>query len=224
MKISILVEGKTEERFVKDVLSGHQSFLDRNLFFHATILVTKRTKDGSHFKGGVTSFAKFKRDELRLLNGASDALVTKMLDYYGLPPDFPGVDSRPKSGTPIQRVAHVEDAIASHFGSPPNFVPFLVLHEFEAWIFSSRTELPRALTETAPQKEFEAIRASFATPEEINERPGLAPSKRIAALFPVFKKTLHGPTTAARIGLQQIRTECPHFNSWMIKLEHFAAA
>jgi len=36
--------------------------------------------------------------------------------------------SRPAHGTPIQRVTHVEDAISKNFDSPPNFVPFLVLH------------------------------------------------------------------------------------------------
>jgi hypothetical protein len=75
--------------------------------------------------------------------------------------------------------------------------------------------LPRAAAE---------LRASVATPEEINERPKFAPSKRIADLFPGYKKTLHGPTTAARIGLDQIRKECPHFHNWMNKLEACAAA
>ena len=221
-RVLILVEGQTEERFVKDVLGP--ALFHRELFFHATILVTKRVKDGPNFKGGVTNFAKFKNDTLRLLNGAGGALVTTMLDYYRLPPDFPGMKSRPAHGTPRQRVTHVEDAIAKHFDSPPNFVPFLALHEFETWLFSSPTELPRVLTETRKQKEFEAIRASVATPEEINERPEFAPSKRIAGLFPAYKKTLHGPTAAARIGLEQIRRECPHFNDWMTRLEVFAAS
>ena len=49
-------------------------------------------------------------------------------------------------------------------------------------------ELPRALSEPRKQKEFEAIRASVATPEEINERPEFAPSKRIVKLFPAYRK------------------------------------
>ena len=221
-RVLILVEGQTEERFVKDVLGP--AFFDQELFFHATILVTKRVKDGPNFKGGVTNFAKFKNDAQRLLNSAGGALVTTMLDYYRLPLDFPGMKSRPAHGTPIQRVTHVEDAIAEHFASPPNFVPFLALHEFEAWLFSSPTELPRVMTEPRKQPQFEAIRAGVATPEEINERPQFAPSKRIETIFPTYKKTLHGPTTAGRIGLERIRAECPHFNGWLKKLEAFAAA
>jgi Domain of unknown function (DUF4276) len=221
-RVLILVEGQTEERFVKDVLGP--AFFDKELFFSPTLLVTKRVKDGPNFKGGVTNFAKFRNDTQRLLNDTGGVLVTTMLDYYRLPLDFPGMDSRPVNGTPLQRVTHVEAAIAKHFDSPKKFMPFLALHEFEAWLFSSPTELPRVMTEPRKQPEFEAIRAGVATPEEINERPQFAPSKRIETLFPAYRKTLHGPNVAARIGLKRIRAECPHFDDWMKKLEAFAAS
>ena len=110
------------------------------------------------------------------------------------------------------------------FDSPSNFLPFLALHEFEAWLFASPTELPRVMTENRKQPQFAAIRSAVTTPEEINERPQYAPSKQIASLFPAYKKTLHGPTTASRIGLERIRTECPHFHDWMEKLETFASS
>jgi hypothetical protein len=53
----VLVEGQTEERFVKDVLAP--TFWPRGLYLSPTILVTKRVKDGPNFKGGVTRFARF---------------------------------------------------------------------------------------------------------------------------------------------------------------------
>lgn len=221
-RVLILVEGQTEERFTKDVLGP--AFWEKDLFFHPTILVTKRVKSGANFKGGVTDFAKFRNDLQRLLDSAGGALVTTMLDYYRLPADFPGMQSRPPNGTPLQRVVHVETAIAQHFRAATYFLPFLALHEFEAWLFSSPTELPRVMTEPQKQPLFHAIRASVATPEEINERPQFAPSKQIESIFPAYKKTLHGPTTAARIGLQRIRAECPHFHDWIGKLESFAAS
>jgi len=221
-RVLILVEGQTEERFVKDVLAP--AFWGMELFLTATILATKRVKVGPNFKGGVTNFAKFKNDALRLLNSAGGALVTTLVDYHGLPADFPGMDSRPAHGSPGQRVTHVENAIAYHFHSPTRFLPFLVLPGFDAWLFSSPTELPRALIEPRQQTAFAAIRAAVATPEQINERPGFAPSQQIQKLFPAYQKTLHGPMTAARIGLERIRAECPHFNDWLTKLEKFAVA
>jgi len=220
-RVLILVEGQTEERFVKDVLGP--AFWEKELFFHVTILVTKRVKAGPNFKGGVTNFARFQNDTRRLLASAGGALVTMMLDYYALPLTFPGMNTRPQ-GTAVRRVTHVERAIAEHFGSPQNFVPFLALHEFEAWLFSSPDELPRVMTESWKQAQFAAICSSAPTPEEINERPQFAPSKRIEALFPAYKKTLHGPTAATRIGLDRIRAQCPHFDGWIRRLEAFAAS
>jgi hypothetical protein len=125
-QVLILVEGQTEERFVKEVLAP--AFFDKELFIRPTILVTRKTKDGSRFKGGVTTFAKFQKDASHLLGSAGGALVTTMLDYYGLPGDFPGMNSRPARGTPSNRAKHVEMAIAQHFGAPKDFLPFLALH------------------------------------------------------------------------------------------------
>jgi hypothetical protein len=221
-RVLVLVEDQTEERFVKDVLAPY--FYSKNLYFYPTLLITKRIKDGPSFKGGITSFAKFENDLNRLINHAGDALITTMLDYYGLPSDFPGMDSRPTTGTLESRVVHVEKKVLDNFGSPSNLTIFFVLHEFEAWLFSSPNELPRVMTESAKQPAFAAIRMAFKTPEEINERPQYAPSKRIKELFPAYKKTLHGPITTSRIGLEIIRAQCPHFNGWINKLENYAGS
>lgn len=216
----ILVEGQTEERFVKDVFAPE--FVPLDLFFERpTILVTKRVKDGPNFKGGVTNYPKFRNDAVRLLRSPADVLVTMLLDYYALPPDFPGMNDRPP-GTPLQRAIHVEQAIHEDLGASPRFIPFLALHEFEAWLFSSPQELPKALAMTQKQPAFAAIRDAVETPEDINDGPTTAPSKRIEALFPSYNKTFHGPLTAQRIGIARIRQECPHVESWFQRIEAFA--
>lgn len=219
-RVLVLVEGQTEERFVKDVLAP--ALEQRNLYLTPTILVTKRVKNGPNFKGGVTSFAKFEADVRLLFHGVGDALVTTLLDYYGLPDDFPGMATRP-SGPPLQRIQHVENEVRTYFKNPKNFLPFFALHEFEAWLFASREELPRALAQPEKQPQFAAIRDAVATPEEINERSEWAPSKRITKLFPDYRKTLHGPIVAGRIGLERIRAECAHFAWWLGQLESYAA-
>ncbi len=200
-RVLVLVEGQTEERFVKSVLAP--AYEDRELYFFPTLLVTKRVKDGPNFKGGVTKFAKFRDDAARLLADSGDALVTTVIDYYGLPLDFPGMDTRP-NGSPLERVRHVQDAVHKHFKSPKRFLPFLALHEFEAWLFASTNVLPSVMTSRDKEGQFAAIRAQFSTPEAINEQPNSAPSKRIEQLFPGYKKVLHGPITALRIGLTKI--------------------
>lgn len=218
--VFVLVEGQTEERFIKDVLAPEFYALDT--FFDPRLLVTKRVKHGASFKGGVTTYGKFRNDVVRLLGEAKGRLVTTVVDYYGLPRDFPGMSSRP-AGTPLDRVVHVERAILEDLASPRNFLPFLALHEFEAWLFASHDMLPRALVQPEKAPAFAAIRDSFENPEQINEGAQTAPSKRIASLFPGYRKELHGPATAKRIGIDAIRAQCPHFNAWYTELEQFAA-
>jgi hypothetical protein len=215
----VLVEGQTEERFVKTVLAPELYKLDLYLF--PTILNTKIVKDGPNFKGGVTTYQKFKNDLQHLINGPGDALVTTIVDYYGLPNDFPGMQNRPP-GNALRRLQHVEKKIAEDFGNHPRFVPFLALHEFEAWLFSSPNVIPKVLTTMQNAEAFAQICKAFDSPEEINEGTDTAPSKRILKLFPGYAKTLHGPLAAERIGLQIIRTQCPHFAAWLQRLEQYA--
>jgi hypothetical protein len=217
--VFVLVEGQTEERFIKDVLAPE--FFTLDCFFDPRLLITKRVKHGASFKGGVTTYGKFRNDVVRLLSEARGRLVTTVVDYYGLPSDFPGMSTRP-TGAPSARVAHVEQQIHEDFGAPANFLPFLALHEFEAWLFASREELPKTVTQPERTGEFAAIRDSFADPEQINEGVNTAPSRRIAKLFPGYRKVLHGAATAKRIGMQTIRAECPHFDAWYRELERRA--
>ena len=145
-----------------------------------------------------------------------------MLDYYRLPDDFPGMATRPIPIDLFTRVAHVENALDNHFGDG-RFLPFLSLHEFEAWIFSCPTTLPNAaMTQPQLQPQFAAICNNVQTPEQINERPGHNPAARIKSIFPAYRKVLHGPTAAERIGVQQIREHCQHFGTWLGRLEGFA--
>jgi hypothetical protein len=217
--VLVLVEGQTEERFVKDVLEPHFSPL--GVYLRPTLLVTKKVKDGKNFKGGVTNFAKFENDVNRLL-ASGHAIVTTLIDYYALPSDFPGMAARLPNTSGYARAIVVEDAINLHF-SNPRFRAFLALHEFEALLFTSADELPRAVLEGRPESHdaFRIVSQNNA-PEEINEHPDTAPSKRLASLYPSYRKTLHGPLVTERIGLRAIRERCPHFDAWMSFLEGHA--
>ena len=62
--------------------------------------------------------------------------------------------------------------------------------------------------------------AAAATPEEIDDSPDTAPSKRIQALIPGYRKPLSGTLAARAIGLPRIRSACPHFSDWLDRLEN----
>jgi hypothetical protein len=99
------------------------------------------------------------------------------------------------------------------------FVPFVLMHEFEALLFSDCAAFSRGIYRPNLEGNFRRIRQQFATPEEINDAPETAPSKRIEALIPGYQKPLLGVFSVLEIGLPRIRAECPHFDGWLKHLE-----
>lgn len=214
-RVLALVEGQTEETFVRDVLGPHLLRLDVLLI--PTLVSTKRVKVGSRFKGGVVSYGKVRSDLQRLLHDSNATLVTTMFDYYGLPHDFPGLATRP-IGSPLARVQHVEQAMANDV-QDPRFLGYLQLHEFEALLFSDPSVVAARVPGAAPAITLQTARSQVASPEEIDEGPDSSPSHRIVAVARAYDKVLHGPQIAAAIGLDQIRSACPHFDEWVTRLE-----
>lgn len=212
--VLICVEGQTEETFIRDVLAPHL----KSYSVHPTarILHTKRTASGNAFKGGVASWAQVEREVRDLLRNTSAALVTTMLDYYGLPSDFPGMADRPK-GSSEARVRHVEDAFAAAINHA-RFLPFLVLHEFEALLFAAPEHIGDVLGDPTGSKRLLREVAGMA-PEAVNDGNSTHPAARILRCFGEYQKRLHGPRIAARIGLSAIRQRCPHFDAWVSRLE-----
>lgn len=214
----IVVEGQTEERFCKDVLAPFLEPLE--LYLTPVIVTTKVVKDGPNFKGGLCNFTKFQRDVRSLLQGSGGALVTTMIDYYALPNDFPGMPDRPMHLPSRARVQHVEQMLRAHFLPHLNFLPFIALHEYEAWLFADAVTLPNVMTVAAANHEFAQI--ALTPPEDINDHPDTAPSKRLKRMYPAYRKALHGPIAAGLIGLPLIRARCPHFSTWLGELEAYA--
>lgn len=210
----ILVEGQTEETFVRNVLGPHLS--SAGLSVTAVLLKTKRVKAGGHFRGGVTSSSQVVEDIRRLLNDTSATAVTTLIDYYGLPPDFPGMSGRP-AGAAHGRVAHVEAALARVIADA-RFIPHLVLHEFEAWIYAAPSSAEWVFEAAAVTSQLEGMAATAGGPELVDDGPTTAP-KRLLSVFPGYQKTLHGPMAVEAIGLAAIRAACPHAAAWLERLE-----
>ncbi|MCF3576954.1 DUF4276 family protein [Planktothrix agardhii] len=65
---------------------------------------------------------------------------------------------------------------------------------------------------------------SFESPELINDGEQTAPSKRIIQAIPSYEgaKVSVAPLMAQKIGLENIRQKCPHFNQWIERLENLS--
>ena len=124
-----------------------------------------------------------------------------------------------------KRVDDVANAISLEMGAnfdTDRFVPFVIMHEFEGLLFSDCAAFARGIGQLALEPSFQAIRDQFTTPEDINDSPNTAPSKRIINLMPEYDKPLYGNLAALEIGLDCIRQACPHFRNWLSKLEALA--
>ncbi len=99
------------------------------------------------------------------------------------------------------------------------FIPYVMMHEFEALLFSDCERFARGIGQPNLVKTLTAVREKYASPEEINDSPVTAPSKQVIGIFPKYEKPFHGNVAALEIGLERIRTECPTFNDWITELE-----
>jgi len=226
-RLRVLVEGQTEEMFVRELLGPHlcrlgYSSVDAKIMGNARL----RTQ-----RGGVRGWQETKRDIVRHLRQDRGVIVTTMVDYYALPQGssahraWPGRSDA--NSQPVERrAATVESAIAAdvltemgNSWDSSRFVPFVVMHEFESLLFSDCAAFARGIGRPDVEPDFSSIRKVFKSPEEIDDSPRTHPSRRVAALVPDYEKPFHGNLAAVAIGLESIRRECHHFRGWLDRLE-----
>lgn len=223
-RVLLLVEGQTEEAFVNHVLRPHLAplgvFVER-----ASLLRTKELPLGKPYRGGVTTYRQMARDARRLLRDGN-AYVTTLIDYYGLPDDFPNLAAARTLPDPIDRVTALEAAFAQDI-SHPRFHPFLALHEFEAWIFAAPFAAEEHLSINGLSAEIEKMAATAGGAERVNDGATTHPSARLSAIVQrrgrrFYGKVADGPDIIAKAGIGLVRSACPHFAGWLGWLESIA--
>ena len=215
VRLYLFAEGQTEQTFADTLIKPHLA--QHEVFAHAR-------KKGKVHRGGGRNYEPMKNDILRSLKEDSnpDAFFTTMIDLYAIAPDFPGLaESESLRQNPIKRVELLEQRFAEDI-SDYRFIPYIQLHEYEAYLFADPTCFE--YLDAGRTKEIEALQAianQYETPELINDGQQTAPSKRIIARFPDYEKAkpAFAPQLAERIGLEVIRSRCPHFNTWLLRLE-----
>ncbi len=218
--VNIIVEGATEQTFVRNILAP---YLGAKNIFLSPVLIGKR----GH-KGGKVSLARITTDIGNFLKQRPNTLITTMIDYYGLSGAWPGRQlnkNEQDTLTAVQKAKKVEDGLTQTIQTAhPNidvakrFIPFFVMHEFEALLFSNPTTLAQKLV--ISQDSIQQILEACNEPEEINDSVHTSPAKRLNDLVNGnYRKTTQGITIAQEIGLPQIRRKCPHFDQWLQNLE-----
>ena len=225
-RIIALVEGKTEQTFVSDVLAPQLGNMGIDM------KVCQAGKPGH--KGDVGSYQRAKMDIIAFLKQDRDIVCTTMFDYYGMPNSWPGrLQAKTENLSYEQKARMIEDGlskdIAEEMGqsfNPARFIPYIQMHEFEAILFSDIDILADVLARSKePDREMvesglRDIVEQFPNPEQINDDPASAPSKRIKAIAPHYRKVPDGNFAAKKIGLELMQRKCPLFKRWLGRLEN----
>ena len=224
-RLLVHVEGETKESFVNRLLAPHLqgrgfSSVGARLLGNARLRARR---------GGIRPWNAARDDIVRHLKDDRECVATTMVDYYGLPDRgrgaWPGRGGA-AVGAAADKAAAVEAALADDVadGMGPGFdrrrfVPHVTMHEFEALLFSDCERFGAGIGRPDLGPRLQDIRDAFANPEEIDDSPVTAPSKRIEGLMPGYRKPLLGTHAALEIGLSRMRGCCPHFAGWLARLE-----
>jgi hypothetical protein len=221
IRLYILVEGQTEEEFVKHTLQPH--LLHHGVDARVIVVATRRDRAGRKHRGG-GRWSHWKRDleVIARQQHASDVRITTLFDLYGLPKDFPQPTDLPRT-TDTRVVAEcLEEVMAEAIGdSQDRLIPYLERHEFEALVLAALDHLEAVIDRPDQLRGLAALRREIGdqSPEDIDDSPLTAPSKRLHRLVPGYQKTLHGTTAVNAAGISRLREACPRFSQWVGRLE-----
>lgn len=221
--VEVVVEGPTENRFVKQVLAPYWGM--RNIFVHAPVVRTKTDKrHGLVFKGGDIRFERVKNQIGNFLSQRGDIIVASFVDYYGIR-EWPGYTAIQTNDSPKMIAEKLnmaaKEQICQDYAkfSPDNrYFPFTAVHEFEALLFSDSRVLAENLG--IDQTEVDEALTQCGSPEAINNSPETAPSKRLERwTHNCYGKTTNGIVIAKAIGIEKMRLACPNFDAWLRSIE-----
>lgn len=229
MRLLVHVEGETEEVFVNEVLASHLAGYG---YSSVSARLVGNARQRSR-RGGIRSWSSVRTEITKHLKADRKCLATTMVDYYGLPASGNGAwpGRREAPGLLVaKRAAHVERAclqdVVQREGDDVarRLLPFVMIHEFEALLFSDCRRFAEGIGRRRSFRDLQRIRDTFLTPEEINDSPDGAPSKRIAALIPSYDKPFMGALAALEVGIGAMQAACPHFSDWLERLRNAVVA
>jgi len=189
IRVCIICEGLTEVEFVNHCIEPY--LRPSGVSAYGTIL---SAKSGGH-RGGNVTVGRL-ANNISFLYSEADR-VTTLVDFYGFE------DRRGRSRAELE-AAILSGVASSTRGYDPRFVlPYVQMHEFEGLLFTD----PQAFEwvedgwDDYTKRALEAVAQEFTSPEEINDSPETAPSKRIERIFKgAYSKTEHGPLIAESNG------------------------
>lgn len=204
--IIIICEGDTEKEFCQLL----RDYLGYNYGIKAINL------------GGNCNWERIKYFVEKSLKSQPNAIVTTMIDYYGLKGNtFPKWQESLDIMDKRERVTFLENEMHRDIENSlqNRFIPYLQLHEFEALLFNNLDVFEENFEDAEYDKaELQKVFSEFPDPEMINDRRETSPSHRLKNIIPSYNKIYIGNLIIESIGLENIYNKNQHFKEWIDKL------
>ncbi|EJL6578341.1 DUF4276 family protein [Vibrio cholerae] len=218
--VHVICEGQTEESFVNELLVD--PFAQKGIYLKPALI----GRPGH--KGGNFKFERLAPDVGKRLLTDKNCYCTTFFDFYGLPETFPGKNAVNATASVQDKANALQDALNEKLvekigkDAMRRFIPYVQMYEFEGLLFSDPQKMAQGMERLDLVRAFTEIAGAFDTPEQINNSPQTAPSKRIESLVLGYEKPLLGTLAALEVGLDKMREQCPLFDAWLKRIEALA--
>ena len=216
INLYIIVEGQSEEKFIREILSPY--FVSKNIFLYPERVITGRNRQGKACKGGGDSYIQKQKNYY----------FTTMIDLYALPNDFPKLkDAEEYYNNKYRYVSFLEEAFYEDIGYK-NFFPYIQLHEYETLLFCDIDSIVDEFFDLEDNKLYEKIIKDiqvYDNIELINDSKETAPSKRLDRYTNgeyCGRKTTASINILKNIDIEIIKDRCKHFNAWLEKIQRLS--
>lgn len=158
-RVVIVVEGQTEQEFIKQCIAPY--LLDK----HGILSVTARLIGKPGHKGGDVRYQRLKVD-LDVLLREHNVVISTFIDFFKLANDFPANDICLQHNRAEDKITCLEQALMKAVGAPL-FIPYIQCHEFEALLFASLNGFEKYFSQKTCEK-LADVKALYPNPEDIN--------------------------------------------------------
>lgn len=229
IRVIVVCEGQSEYAFVNRILSPYiLSTTGGRVLLQSRIVVTSMDRRrGKKYTGGLVSFNKTWGDISRSIR--EGVPVATMFDFFRLPGSFPGYADGKEFHNDRERAEYLEKClhqkVMEEFPAYPRdyFIPYLQLHEFETLFYCDLGKLKDGYFSPQEQKAIDHLIKSVSgmAPEDINNGPDTAPSKRLLNAV-AYHKGDNASDILEKIGIGKMIAMCPHFSDFVDALKGLA--
>jgi len=204
-RLIIIVEGATEQEFVNQYLLPHLNTFGIYAVTPIEITTNRKLKQ----RGGFVNYEHLKNDIIKALH--ENCYVTTFVDFFRIPNNCPGYSNNSAD------VDSMQNAIDADINNG-KFFSYIQLHEFEALLFSDIKGFEYVIDNDNAISGLKEVMQNYPNPEDINNRPETAPSKRILSVYPSYEKVADGNLAIDEIGMSKLLEKNPRFKAWVDKI------